>query len=91
MPSSGSGKASFYFKIGNTAGSLYDTLGCFEGLRLNMTKLQSYPIPTEPWHYMFHTDMEFEDGADFAQAIARLRERNVEVHIYGIYPKGREL
>ena len=91
IPSSGKGKASFYFKIGNTSGSLYDTLRCFEGLRLNMTKLQSYPIPTEPWHYMFHTDMEFEDGADFAQAIERLRERNVEVQIYGIYQKGTEL
>ena len=87
----GSGKASLYFKIGNSSGSLYDTLGCFEGLNLNMTKLQSYPIPTEPWHYLFHTDMEFQSGADFAKAIERLRERGVEVHIYGVYQKGKDL
>lgn len=91
MPGDGRGKASLYFKISNTSGSLYDTLGCFEGLSLNMTKLQSYPIPTEPWHYMFHTDMEFEEGANFAKAVERLRERGVEVHIYGIYQKGKEL
>jgi prephenate dehydratase len=91
IPCSGKGKASLYFKIGNTSGSLYDTLGCFEGLNLNMTKLQSYPIPTEPWHYMFHTDMEFEEGEDFKKAIERLRERDVEVHIYGIYQKGEDL
>lgn len=91
IPSSGKGKASLYFKIGNTSGSLYDTLGCFEGLNLNMTKLQSYPIPTEPWHYMFHTDMEFEEGEDFKKAIERLRERDIEVHIYGIYQKGEDL
>ena len=90
-PCEGSGKASLYFKINNTAGSLYDTLGCFEGLNLNMTKLQSYPIPTEPWHYMFHTDMEFSEGVSFAKAIERLRERDVEVHIYGIYQKGQDL
>lgn len=90
-PCEGSGKASLYFKIHNMAGSLYDTLGCFEGLNLNMTKLQSYPIPTEPWHYMFHTDMEFSEGASFAKAIERLRERDVEVHIYGIYQKGQDL
>ena len=87
----GSGKASLYFKIGNTSGSLYDTLGCFEGLNLNMTKLQSYPIPTEPWHYMFHLDMEFSEGANFSKAIERLRERGVEVNIYGVYQKGRDL
>lgn len=85
------GKASFYFKINNTSGSLYDTLGCFEGLDLNMTKLQSYPIPTEPWHYLFHTDMEFSEGKNFERAIERLRERDVEVHIYGIYKKGLDL
>lgn len=90
-PSKGGGKASLYFKISNTSGSLYDTLGCFEGLNLNMTKLQSYPIPTEPWHYMFHTDMEFSSGEDFVKAIERLRKRDVEVHIYGIYQKGKDL
>lgn len=91
MPSEGKGKASLYFKIDNTSGSLYDTLGCFEGLSLNMTKLQSYPIPTEPWHYMFHTDMEFEEGDDFKKAIERLRKSGVEVHIYGVYHKGKDL
>uniref|UniRef100_UPI004057614A prephenate dehydratase n=1 Tax=Alistipes sp. TaxID=1872444 RepID=UPI004057614A len=90
-PCEGSGKASLYFKINNTSGSLYETLGCFEGLNLNMTKLQSYPIPTEPWHYLFHTDMEFEEGKNFSQAIERLRKRDVEVHIYGIYQKGEDL
>ena len=91
MAGEGKGKASLYFNIDNTSGSLYDTLGCFEGLHLNMTKLQSYPIPTEPWHYMFHTDIEFESGANFNKAIERLRERGVEVHIYGIYQKGKDL
>jgi prephenate dehydratase len=85
------GKASFYFKINNTSGSLYETLGCFEGLDLNMSKLQSYPIPTEPWQYIFHTDMEFTSGANFTEAMSRLRQRGVEVHIYGIYQKGKDL
>jgi prephenate dehydratase len=89
--SEGGGKASLYFKIGNTSGTLYDTLGCFEGLNLNMTKLQSYPIPTEPWHYMFHVDMEFSEGANFTTALNRLREKGVEVHIYGVYQKGKDL
>ncbi len=90
-PVANASKASLCFKIANVSGSLYDTLGCFEGLDINMTKLQSSPIPTEPWHYMFHVDMEFTDANQFATAIRRMRERGVEAHIYGIYKKGIEL
>jgi prephenate dehydratase len=90
-PTASGGKASLCFKIANEAGSLYETLGCFEGLNINMTKLQSSPIPTEPWHYMFHVDMEFADDEQFATAIHRMREQGVEVHIYGVYQKGVEL
>ena len=60
-------------------------------LRFPQRNLKLYPIPTEPWHYMFHTDMEFSSGENFAKAIERLRERGVEVHIYGIYQKGKDL
>ena len=40
---------------------------------------------------MFHTDMEFSSGKNFSKAVERLRERGVEVHIYGIYQKGKDL
>jgi prephenate dehydratase len=90
-PCSNDGKASLYIKISNTPGSLYEALGCFEGLDLNMTKLQSCPLPSEPWHYIFHIDMEFARGENFTRAVERLRELGVEVHIYGIYKRGREL
>lgn len=78
-------KASLYFKIPDRSGSLYRTLGAFEDLSINMTKLQSYPIPTEPWHYMFHTDMEFDSVENFRQLIERMRAMGTEVHVYGIY------
>ena len=90
-PREGDNRASLCFKIPDTVGSLYEVLGCFEGLSLNMTKLQSYPIPTEPWHYMFHTDIDFRDGEKFMQAIVRLRDMGVELHIYGIYKKGENI
>ena len=41
-------KASLYFKIPDTSGSLYEALGAMEGLGINMTKLQSYPIADQP-------------------------------------------
>ena len=78
-------KASLYFKVPDRSGSLYHTLGAFEDLSINMTKLQSYPIPTEPWHYMFHTDMEFDNVDNFRRLIERMREMGTEVHVYGVY------
>lgn len=83
-------KASLYFKLPNTSGSLYQTLGAMEGLKINMTKLQSYPIPDQPFHYMFHADIEFEDVATFEQTVARMRAMGVEVHIYGVYNKNTD-
>lgn len=80
-------KASLFFKIPDTLGSLYDTLGAISGLDINMTKLQSYPIPDEPFHYMFHVDMEFNDVEILRLAVRRMRDRGVEVHIYGVYNK----
>jgi prephenate dehydratase len=82
-------KASLYFKTDHTEGSLLRALSQLQGI--NLSKLQSYPIPSEPWHYMFHVDMEFSEGANFTTALNRLRDKGVEVHIYGVYQKGKDL
>ena len=83
-------KASLYLKIPDTSGSLYSTLSALEGLDINMTKLQSYPIADQPFHYMFHTDMEFGTLSAFSTAVSRMRAKGVEVHIYGVYNKNTD-
>ena len=83
-------KASLYFKIPDTSGSLYDALGAMEGLGINMTKLQSSPIADEPFHYMFHVDMEFSSVETLRRVTKRMRDKGVEVHIYGVYNKNTD-
>lgn len=78
-------KASLYFKIPDRCGSLYQTLGTIEGHGINMTKLQSYPIPTEPWRYLFHVDMRFDSVERFREVVEQMRRSGVEVHVYGVY------
>ena len=90
MVDTAANKASLYFKVPDTSGSLYQTLGAIEGLNINMSKLQSYPIPDQPFHYMFHADMTFGSIETFRLAVARMREMGVEVHIYGVYNKNTE-
>lgn len=79
-------KASLYFKTNHKQGSLVDALQVLENV--NMSRLQSYPIPSEPWHYMFHIDLEFERLEDYAANLERLIRATEEVHVYGVYPNG---
>ncbi len=81
-------KASLYFKTDHKQGSLVRALEVLENV--NMSRLQSYPIPSEPWHYMFHIDLEFERLGDYAANLERLIRATEEVHVYGVYPNGLE-
>ncbi|MCD8172557.1 MAG: hypothetical protein LUD76_03720 [Alistipes sp.] len=59
-----------------------------EDSTINMTKLQSYPIPEEPWHYLFHVDMEFECLDDYIRTLDKLQVTAKELHVYGVYKRG---
>ena len=83
-------KASLYMKIPDTSGSLYSALGALEGLDINMSKLQSYPIADQPFNYMFHVDMEFGSIVMLHTALERMRTKGVEVHVYGVYNKNTD-
>ena len=81
-------KASMYFQVGHHKGSLVSVLNTMERYNINMTKLQSSPIPSVPWHYMFHVDMEFDSMDDYNRVIERMRRACLELHVYGVYKKG---
>ena len=81
-------KASLYFKADNRPGALIAALQTFSDV--NMTKLQSYPVPSEPWHYMFHVDLEFDNLELYFENLARLQAATSEVHVYGVYHNGKK-
>lgn len=79
-------KASLYFKTDHREGSLLRALSQLQGI--NLSKLQSYPIPSEPWHYLFHIDLEFGCLDDYIRNLDRLQAAAEEVHVYGVYRSG---
>ena len=83
----GANKASLYFKTNHEEGSLLRALSSLRGV--NLSKLQSYPIPSEPWHYLFHIDLEFKCLDDYMSNLDRLQSATEEVHVYGVYRNGK--
>jgi len=84
----GANKASLYFKIDHEKGSLLRVLQQTADGGINLSKLQSYPIPSDPWNYLFHVDMEFDHYDDCLLTLNRMRRVASEVYVYGIYPRG---
>ena len=80
-------KASLYFTTNHEEGSLLKALSQLENI--NLSKLQSYPIPSEPWHYKFHIDLEFKCMDDYIRNLVRLQNTTEEVHVYGVYRSGK--
>ena len=80
-------KASLYFKTNHAEGSLLKALSTLNGI--NLSKLQSYPIPSEPWHYLFHIDLEFSCLDDYIRNLNSLHEATEEIHVYGVYRSGK--
>jgi prephenate dehydratase len=82
-------KASVNFHTDHSRGSLARVLTRIAEGGINLSKLQSFPIPGSEWEYSFHADMEFETPEQFEAVIESIRPITAELKIYGIYKKGR--
>ena len=88
LPAEGANKATITFYTDHSIGSLARVLTEIADKKMNLSKLQSFPIPNTDWLYMFGADMEFEAIDQFYELIESLKPLTEEVKIYGIYKKG---
>lgn len=80
-------KTSIIFVIEKSVvGALFKCLGCFSLRDINLTKIESRPIPKSPWRNQFYLDFEgkYNDGK-VVNAINNLKEYASEVKILGSY------
>lgn len=85
------GKTTVAFKTRHYPGALVDCLKIFQKYKLNLTKLESRPIPENPWEYVFYA--AFEAGIDDDEvkaAIGELTLHAVFVKLLGSYPKAEK-
>jgi len=81
-------KASVNFHTDHSKGSLARVLTKIADLGVNLSKLQSFPIPGTDWQYSFHADMEFDSVSQFEKVIAAMKPVTEELKVYGVYKKG---
>ncbi len=81
-------KASVNFFTNHTKGSLAKVLTKIAASGINLSKLQSMPIPGSDWKYSFHADMEFDKLEQFNKALAAITPLTEAVKVYGLYKKG---
>jgi prephenate dehydratase len=82
-------KASVNFHTDHSRGSLAKVLTRIAEGGINLSKLQSFPIPGSDWKYSFHADMEFDTLDQFNQVMQEIQPLTAGLKIYGVYKKGK--
>jgi prephenate dehydratase len=85
----GADKASVNFHTDHSRGSLARVLTRIAEGGINLSKLQSFPIPGSNWQYSFHADMEFGSIDQFNEVITNIQPITAELKVYGVYKKGK--
>lgn len=82
-------KASVNFQTDHSKGSLARVLTKIAEGNVNLSKLQSMPIPDTEWKYSFHADMEFDSLEQFHKVIKHIEPVTESIRVLGVYQKGR--
>ena len=82
-------KASFYFQTDHSRGILARVLTCIAEKGVNLSKLQSMPIPGSTFKYGFYADMEFDDRRQLDDVLASITSLTNNGKMFGIYKKGK--
>jgi len=89
QPVTDADKASVNFHTDHSRGSLARVLTRIADGGINLSKLQSFPIPGSDWQYSFHADMEFETLTQFNNVIESIQPITSDLKIYGVYKNGK--
>jgi prephenate dehydratase len=83
-------KTTLVFALKNEPGALFKALSVFALRDIDLTKLESRPIPGRPWEYLFYVDLAVgRDDLRCGRAIVHLAESARWVKMLGSYPRWR--
>ncbi len=78
-------KVSLAFSLEHRPGALLEALGGLSIARLNLTRIESRPVPGRPWEYSFFLDLRFENGGEMDEALRQLEGCCQQLRVLGRY------
>lgn len=82
-------KCSVVFTLKHEVGSLHTVLATLAQHQANLTKIESIPIPDEPWHYRFFVAFTFDNFERYELIMKELDNLVESYKVLGLYQKGR--
>lgn len=82
-------KASVYFETDHSKGSLSKVLALIANKDINLSKLQSMPIPGSDFLYGFYADMEIVDRKNLEHIMDQLQSLTRTFKVLGVYKNGK--
>ena len=81
-------KMSIYFQTKHSPGSLAQLLSVISGLGINLSKLQSHPVPSKNSLYGFFATLDLESLDQIQHLEILLEAMTIDYQILGVYEKG---
>jgi prephenate dehydratase len=85
----GADKASINFFTDHSKGILAKVLTIIADAGINLSKLQSMPIPGSDFKYSFHADLEFDTAAQFKEVVKKVEKVTEGLTVLGVYKNGK--
>lgn len=85
----GADKASLYFQTDHSKGVLAKVLTTIAKADINLSKLQSMPIPGSNFNYGFYADLEFDQIKQLNTVLRSIESLTNSVKLFGVYKKGK--
>jgi prephenate dehydratase len=82
-------KASIYFQTDHSRGILSKVLSKIAQGNVNLSKLQSMPIPGSTFKYGFYADLEFENNKQIEKVLESVKALTNSTKVLGLYNKGK--
>jgi chorismate mutase / prephenate dehydratase len=87
---SGADKTTVLFAVPDKVGALYDALRIFARNSINISKIESRPLRSRPWEYIFFVDMAgHREDPRLKRALKTLAGKTLFLKVLGSYPKGK--